>query len=118
MDGSKPIYNIGDILVLIEHDGRSMDHTFLLVESLTPTKNPRVFVLETEETVIHNDPLYSRTKVKPTQKSIESPESNIQILRWYSSSGEYGFTKPDGLFYTTTEIYDPKKEYFDSWLSQ
>lgn len=114
MDGSKPIYNIGDILVLRNHNGRSVDHTFLLVKSLTPTKNPRVFLFETEEIVVYTDPLYSRTRVKPTQKY----GGNLKTLRWYSSTGEYGFRKSVGHEYTTTEIYDPKKEYFDSWLSQ
>jgi len=111
----KPVYRVGDILVLSSFGGRSTHHSFMEVASLTKTGAPRVYFLDTTVEEVFKDITGSKHLIKPIISSrLPQPAT---AMRWYSARGTFAFEQTYGCQSTSLKLYDRHTIYADEWMS-
>jgi hypothetical protein len=113
---TKPVYAVGDILVLRTFDGRSINYGFLEVASLTRTGTPRVYILnETKEEEIFFNDTDGRCRLRPVlgSRCIAKPLT----MCYYPSRQTFAFDVIYGYGFTSLERYDPNATYESEWFS-
>jgi hypothetical protein len=111
---AKPVYQVGEILVLRASDGRSINYSFLEVASFTKTGAPRVYFLEVLSEQLHCDGTCVRSRLTPqlTSRRPGLPQS----MRWNPKRHTFAFVPSHGYPFTELELYDSAKVYESEWF--
>lgn len=115
----KPKYDVGDVLVTIENNGRSTETCFYRVVSLTKTGTPRIYELEKTRQEQSTEGFDSSYQVKPNFQK-EYKNEMTETMRWLStincfkpSSNSYAYRSGTSF---SCELYEEKQKYFDQTL--
>ena len=104
IEEEKPVYKVGDILVVTTFNGRSTDHFFFKVVSFTNKGAPKVVTVPAIRVTNHNDSLSSSVTVTP---DLANAGGIVTAMRWYKD-GYYcvqGLRVSGSCSYTATDLY-------------
>jgi hypothetical protein len=110
----KPVYQVGEILVLRASDGKSTNYSFLEVASFTKSGAPRVYFLEVVAERLHCDGTSTRSRLTP---QLASRRPGLpQSMRWNPKRHTFAFEPSHGYPFTELEPYDSGKVYESEWF--